>query len=152
MLRIMFVTSNGYNKVSKEGIYSPITQNQRHMELIKAIRAQSKGNILTKVLFEKNFYNNYHSIVVLANPKTVLNDKYAKNYSYTSNSPKDIFLKVFCPWYNFSVLETSKDKTEAGNAAITASPQNAWNYLFEACDSGCLVLLLVIQLSNTDII
>ncbi len=66
------------NKVSKEGIYSPITQNQRHMELIKAIRAQSKGNILTKALFEKNFYNNYHSIVVLANPKTVLNDKYAK--------------------------------------------------------------------------
>ncbi|MCR4679779.1 MAG: NERD domain-containing protein [Lachnospiraceae bacterium] len=57
------------NKVSKEGIYSPITQNQRHMELIKAIRAQSKGNILTKALFEKKFYNNYHSIVVLANPK-----------------------------------------------------------------------------------
>lgn len=66
------------NKVSKEGIYSPITQNQRHMELIKAIRAKSKGNILTKALFEKNFYSNYHSIVVLANPKTVLNDKYAK--------------------------------------------------------------------------
>lgn len=66
------------NKVSKEGIYSPITQNQRHMELIKAIRLQSKGNIITKTFFEKNFYSNYHSIVVLANPKTVLNDKYAK--------------------------------------------------------------------------
>lgn len=66
------------NKVSKEGIYSPITQNQRHMELIKAIRLQSKGNFITKTIFEKNFYSNYHSIVVLANPKTVLNDKYAK--------------------------------------------------------------------------
>ena len=66
------------NRVNKEGIYSPITQNQRHMELIKAIRGQAKGNIIAKELFEKNFYNNYHSIVVLANPKTVLNDKFAK--------------------------------------------------------------------------
>ncbi len=66
------------NKVNKEGIYSPITQNQRHMELIKEIRIQAKGNFITKAIFEKYFYSNYHSIVVLANPKTVLNDKYAK--------------------------------------------------------------------------
>lgn len=66
------------NKVNKEGIYSPITQNQRHMELIKEIRVQAKGNFITKAIFEKYFYSNYHSIVVLANPKTVLNDKYAK--------------------------------------------------------------------------
>lgn len=62
----------------KEGIYSPITQNKRHLELIKQIRGAEKSNILTKALFEKNFYNNYRSIVVLANPKTVLNAKYAK--------------------------------------------------------------------------
>ena len=29
-------------------------------------------------LFEKHFYTNYRSIIVLANPKTVLNAKYAK--------------------------------------------------------------------------
>ncbi len=65
------------DKHSRQGIYSPITQNERHIELIKAIRGKTK-NILTKVLFEKYFDENYHPIVVLANPKTVLNDKYAK--------------------------------------------------------------------------
>lgn len=62
----------------KEGIYSPITQNQRHLRVLKEIRKESKGNFLTKMLFEKNFEENYKSIVVLANPKTYLNAKYAK--------------------------------------------------------------------------
>ena len=63
---------------AKEGIYSPITQNQRHLRVLKEIRKESKGNFLTKMLFEKNFDENYKSIVVLANPKTYLNAKYAK--------------------------------------------------------------------------
>ncbi len=62
----------------KEGIYSPITQNRRHLELIKQIRRAEKGNMLTKALFDRAFENNYRSIVVLANPKTILNDRYAK--------------------------------------------------------------------------
>lgn len=62
----------------EEGIYSPITQNQRHMELIKMIRMETKGNILTKTLLDRNFYHQYRSIVVLANPKTVLNARYAR--------------------------------------------------------------------------
>lgn len=61
----------------KEGIYSPITQSQRHLELIKQIRSNERGNFITKSLFERNFYENYRSVVVLANPKTVLNDRYA---------------------------------------------------------------------------
>lgn len=62
----------------KEGIYSPITQNQRHLRVLKEIRKESKGNFLLKMAFEKNFDENYKSIVVLANPKTYLNAKYAK--------------------------------------------------------------------------
>lgn len=62
----------------KEGIYSPITQNARHLQILKELRASSKGNIISKKLFEKYFDENYKSIVVLANPKTVLNAKYAK--------------------------------------------------------------------------
>lgn len=74
-----FIRSFSYGKkIVKEGIYSPITQNNRHLELIKAIRMEEKTNILTRALFEKGFEKNYRSIVVLANPKTVLNDKYAK--------------------------------------------------------------------------
>lgn len=62
----------------KEGIYSPITQNRRHLELIKEIRSAERGNIFSKAIFERHFYDIYRSIVVLANPKTVLYDRYAK--------------------------------------------------------------------------
>lgn len=67
----------GYH-TKKEGIYSPVTQNRRHLELIKQIRSAEKGSMLTKAVFEKHFSDNYRSVVVLANPKTVLNDRYAK--------------------------------------------------------------------------
>ena len=62
----------------KERIYSPITQNQRHLELIKAIRLETKSNFLERHLFEQSFANTYHSLVVLANPKTVVYDRFAK--------------------------------------------------------------------------
>lgn len=62
----------------KEGIYSPITQNARHLQIIKEVRKTVKGNFITKKLFENYFDENYKSIVVLANPKTILNAKFAK--------------------------------------------------------------------------
>jgi hypothetical protein len=43
----------------REGIYSPVTQSQRHLELLKKIRADDKGNVLTKMLFENAFDSNY---------------------------------------------------------------------------------------------
>jgi len=60
-----------------EGIYSPITQNQRHLELLKQIRKDTKSNVLSQGLFEKHFYDAYRSVVVLANPKSILNIKSA---------------------------------------------------------------------------
>lgn len=62
----------------KEGIYSPITQNARHLQIIKEVRKTVKGNFITKKLFENYFDENYKSLVVLANPKTILNAKFAK--------------------------------------------------------------------------
>ena len=47
------------------------------MELIKQLRASEKG-MINKILFEKYFNENYKSIIVLANPKTVIDMKYAK--------------------------------------------------------------------------
>ena len=61
----------------KEGIYSTITQNERHLQVLKEIRKQSKSNILKKMLFEHYFDETYKAIVVLANPKTYLNAKFA---------------------------------------------------------------------------
>ncbi len=67
-----------FGRKHKEGIYSPITQNKRHLQVLKEIRKESKGNFLTKMLFEGGFDDNYKSLVVLANPKTYLNARYAK--------------------------------------------------------------------------
>ena len=70
-------TLNFNGRYKKEGIYSPITQNNRHLDLIKKVRLEAKSNIITRALFEKSFYDNYKSVIVLANPKSVLNIKYA---------------------------------------------------------------------------
>lgn len=67
-----------FGRKNKEGIYSPITQNKRHLQVLKEIRKESKGNFFSKMLFESGFDDNYKSLVVLANPKTYLNAKYAK--------------------------------------------------------------------------
>jgi hypothetical protein len=64
------------NRYHKEGIYSPITQNQRHLDMIKEKRRNSKGTV-AKALFDKYFDSNYKSVVVIANPKAVIDMKYA---------------------------------------------------------------------------
>lgn len=65
---------NASGKVyKKEGIYSPIVQNQRHLELIKRILCDEMAS-----LNEKKCKEILHSIVVFANPKTIVNMKYAK--------------------------------------------------------------------------
>lgn len=73
-----FVRSYEFNgRRIKEGMYSPITQNERHRSVIKNLRMQEM-NRLDQMRFEKSFDQVYRSIVVLANPKTYLNDRFAK--------------------------------------------------------------------------
>ncbi|HEX3076447.1 MAG TPA: nuclease-related domain-containing protein [Lachnospiraceae bacterium] len=40
-------------KKKREGIYSPITQNQRHLELMKKIKVDKRNNILAKFMVGK---------------------------------------------------------------------------------------------------
>jgi len=65
-------------KKIKEGIYSPITQNARHLEVLRQIRVDAQSNKVTRFLMDKMYNTMYHGVVVLANPKTILNDRYAK--------------------------------------------------------------------------
>lgn len=126
-----FIRSYQYKgKTFKEGIYSPITQNERHIELIKAIRGKTK-NILTKAIFEKYFDENYHPIVVLANPKTVLNDKYAKKeiknkvirvdqlVAYIKNKDAEKNEDMF----------SEKDMEEAANSFLALNKNNPVDYV-----------------------
>lgn len=61
----------------KEGIYSPITQNQRHLQVLKE-RGNEKRNIFSMALRNYMFDSWFKGLVVLANPKTVVNDRFAK--------------------------------------------------------------------------
>lgn len=62
----------------KEGIYSPITQNQRHLEIMRDFVLESNVKAVANKLFGDAFAKTNIPIVVLANDKTVLNDRYAK--------------------------------------------------------------------------
>ncbi len=95
----------------KEGIYSPITQNQRHLELLKQIRKDTKSNFLTQGLFEKYFYDSYRSVVVLANPKSILNIKYA---------PKELKKQIIKADQLISYIKKTNDEP-----GIEASPEKA---------------------------
>lgn len=93
----------------KEGIYSPITQNQRHLELIKKIRRDYRSNIVAKYLADKYFDESYKSVVVLANPKTVLNAKYAKKEVKEKVIRADQLVKYIKETYDRSKETASSD-------------------------------------------
>ena len=61
----------------KEGIYSPITQNERHMEVLKECKSE-EWNAVMGAMVRMSFSSFHKSLVVLANEKTYLNERYAK--------------------------------------------------------------------------
>ncbi len=94
----------------KEGIYSPITQNQRHLELMKKIKVDNKSNILTKFMVGRYFEDCYKSVVVLANPKTVLNAKFAKKEVKEKVIRADQLVKYIKDMYDQSKESTDSDE------------------------------------------
>lgn len=64
------------SKKVREGIYSPITQNNRHMDILRKLR-KNRQNLLLKGMSDSIFDSTFKSIVVLTNPNTVLNIKSA---------------------------------------------------------------------------
>ncbi len=73
-----FIRSIEFNgKWYKEGLYSPITQNERHMLVAKECREEGM-NLLKRTAFDKGYATYNKSLVVMANPKTVVNDMFAR--------------------------------------------------------------------------
>lgn len=72
-----FIRTFSYNGHRfKEGIYNPLTQNERHMLVYKNCRAANKSK-LVRWGFEFYFQRYNKSLVVLANPKSLINDRFA---------------------------------------------------------------------------
>ena len=73
-----FIRTTEYRgKRIKEGIYSPITQNERHLNVLKRKIQEEKG-LIGSWIAETTFDECYKSLIVLANPHTIVNDRYAK--------------------------------------------------------------------------
>lgn len=74
-----FIRTIYYGRRNKkiEGIYSPITQNERHMDVLRNKEQEGRG-AAARFLINRGFGDINKSLVVLANAKTVVNDRYAK--------------------------------------------------------------------------
>jgi len=85
----------GGNKI-REGIYSPITQNKRHLEIIKVVRKNSQTSNLRKMMFEKYFDENYKSIIVLANTKTIIDLIFIHFQAFGKSTDFRFQFRLFC--------------------------------------------------------
>lgn len=60
----------------------------------------------------------------------------SQQFEYKSNSPKDVFSKLFCTWMNFSPLQTAEEKIYAAELAFKIDSYNAWEHLYASIDSN----------------
>lgn len=65
-----------YGHKKEEGTYSPLRQAERHLEVYKKIWNEKHGT-LDKLFYEKSFDKYNVPLVVMANPKNILNVKFA---------------------------------------------------------------------------
>lgn len=108
-----FIRTIEYNgKRYREGLYSPLTQNERHLLVIKNILLENAG-LLTRAIVNSGFAELYRPLVVLANPKTVLNDRYAKKEVREKVIRADNLIATMKQIYNVSdQMKSSKEKME----------------------------------------
>jgi len=115
----------------KEGIYSPVTQGKRHLELIKQMRGAEQGNVLSKSLFERYFYESYRSVVVLANSKTILDAENApkeiKDQVIRADQLIEYMHRVNNEFNSFD--STDKSMEELANYFLSKHSTNTANYL-----------------------
>lgn len=114
----------------KEGIYSPITQNKRHLELIKQRILDRQTNIIARKMAEKFFEQSFKSVVVLANPKTVLNAKFAPKEIKNSVIRADQlveYIKRTNASYS-SEPSSQKEMIETANSYLRAHIENTKDY------------------------
>lgn len=123
-----FIRTLDYNgKRKKEGIYSPITQNERHLELIKSMVLRNKKNFITRRIAEKSFNESFVPIVVLANPKTILNNRYAK---------KEIKDKVIKADQLVNYIKNTYEKSNLIASSLSDTEKWAESFLLKMGENG----------------
>lgn len=106
-------------ELKQEGIYSPVRQNAIHLQVLKDICLNNKSNFFTRNTFEKNFENNFQSVIVLANPKTCL---------FMDRAPKDVKDQVIRADQLITYIRT-KDNNSKNNRSNAHMLEEAQFYL-----------------------
>ena len=125
-----FVRKVNYGKyTSKEAMYSPIEQNRKHLELLKEITLSRKG-MLGKLAVNKWFDTWYQGVVVMANPKMVINDRYApkeiKQQLVRADGLVDYIRKINSqPEVE---IQSEKDFTDFANKLLAMNVENNTDY------------------------
>jgi hypothetical protein len=105
-----FIRTIEYNgKKKKEGIYSPVTQNERHLELLKSLIICKQKNFISRRIAENSFRKMFIPIVVLANSKTILKNRYAKKEIKNKVIRADQLIQYIKDTYNISDLPVSSE-------------------------------------------
>lgn len=110
----------------KEGIYSPITQNERHLEVYKDCWESNKG-FVTKLIAGRYFADYNKAVVVMANPKTVVNDKFAKKEVKQQVIRGDQLIK-YLKSLKSDVGLSMKSMREAGERVLAMNIQERTDY------------------------
>lgn len=97
------------NRYIKKGIYSPVTQNQRHIDMIHEMRRE-EVSALKKLSFDKHFEEYHKSIIVLANPNTVVDMRFAPKEIREKVVKVDGLISYIRVLHNVSTVSNMSDK------------------------------------------
>lgn len=114
----------------KEGIYSPITQNQRHLQVIKECRTGNQEGLI-RLLKNYGFETFFRGLIVFANPKTIVNDRWAKkevkNQVIRADQLIETIKRMNRESKEFSA--SSKDLLQAGHRYLEMNQEYHTDYL-----------------------
>ena len=125
-----FIRSYQYNgRTVKEGIPSPITQNDRHILVLKKLMTKGAGKLKTAFILQ-GFDNFTKTIVALSNSKTILNDKYAPKEVKSKVVRADNLVNCLKQYINSSknIKSSKKDMMEHANYILSLHQNNETDY------------------------
>lgn len=118
----VFVRSMAYRgKKNIEAMYSPITQNKRHLDLIRKMLLDRSSNPLKRTILNAKFNDWYQSLVVLANPKSLLD--------MNARAPKEIKEQIVRADQLVKMISVRNEKSKEVSSFEKIMYENAETFL-----------------------
>ena len=114
----------------RERIYSPITQNQRHLQVLKECRSEQCGTVMR--FFRNHYFDNFFKgLVVLANSRSIVNDRWAKKEIKEQVIQVDQLIDVIKRMSKESkeMASSAKELMESGQKYLEMSRKQVTDYL-----------------------